>query len=112
MLREFLIKLQSFLVDGDEVSAYRSMVPSRVSIRYKKDNDTYIAFVNVVDGEKIKGLLITEGKTIEELQKNLNQLIYMNAKIPEKIRPYYGNMFTFPIVDGLQKAGELTLVKV
>lgn len=111
MLRDLVTRIQSYFVDGEEVSAYRSMIPSRVSIQYKKDNDAYIAYVDSVDDKDVKGLLITEGKTVKELQQNLNELIYINAKIPEKIRPYYGNMFHFPFEDSLKTSGELTLVK-
>lgn len=64
-----------------------------------------------VDDDKVKGLLITEGKSEQELNRNLNQLIYMNAKVPEKVRPYYGNMFNFSIDENAAKSGELVLAR-
>ena len=111
MLRDYMIKIQSKFADPDEVSAYMSKIPNTAHIKYKKENDTYIAYVDSVDNEKIKGLLITESTSVEELVDNLNGLIYMNAEIPEKLRPYYGNRFSFPIEGKLRKSGELNLVK-
>lgn len=111
MFRELFIKAQSAFVTPDEVAAFRSMIPREVSIQYKIDKDDYIAYLEAVDDKKIKGLLITEGKTEEELNNNLNQLIYMNVNIPEKVRPYYGNSFEFKINDHVAKSGELVLAR-
>lgn len=87
------------------------MIPLQVSIQYKINDGNYIAFLEAVDDKKIRGLLITEGKSEEELNRNLNQLIYMNAKVPEKVRPYYGNMFNFRINENAAKSGELVLAR-
>jgi hypothetical protein len=111
MLRDAIINFQSIFVSPSEVEAYRHMVPRQVSIQYKIDDGSYIAFLEAVDDDKVKGLLITEGKSEQELNRNLNQLIYMNAKVPEKVRPYYGNMFDFSISENAAKSGELVLAR-
>jgi len=111
MLHDSIVKLQSYFVGADEVAAYRSMVPRTVSVKWRRDDDVYIAFLERVDEKSIEGLLITEGKTADELNYNLNQLIYINSKIPERIRPYYGNMFRLDIGAKTAKTGKLVLAR-
>lgn len=112
MLRDFIINLQSLFVSAEEIAAFRSKVPRQVSIQYKIEDGSYIAFLERVDNDRIKGLLITEGKSEAELNTNLNQLIYMHAKIPERIRPHYGNKFEFKIDKNAARSGELVLARV
>lgn len=111
MLREIVVNLQSIFVSPSEVEAFRHMVPTIVTIKYKIEHGTYIAFIEYLDDIKVQGLLITEGSNEEEVNRNLNQLIYMNSKVPEKVRPYYGNMFNFKINKNVAKSGELVFAR-
>ena len=112
MLRDFVLKIQSrFFVDSDEVAAYRTVIPQYVNFSYKKDNKYYIGYIEDIAGSKIEGLLITQATTPDGLITNLNQLVYSHIKMPEKIRPYYGNMFQPRNGLNFNKAGEIKLVK-
>lgn len=112
MLRDTLIRLRSRLVSPDVVAAYEHALPHTISISYKKDANYFIGYVNEVDGEEIPGLLMTQGKTAEELVTNINQLAYMHTKVPEHIRPYYGNVFHFSELALKSKSGSLVLQRV
>jgi hypothetical protein len=111
MFRNALIKIQARFVDPEEVAAYETTIPNRIHISFKKDDEYFIGFIDEVNEEPIKGLLITQGKTQEELITNLNQLVYTHIKMPEKIRPYYGNRYQPEVGSALSNAGELTLSK-
>lgn len=81
------------LADPDEVAAYNTVLPRRIHVRLSKEGATLIATVDEVEGATIKGLLITEAQSIDELIENVNDLIYSYVDMPPKIRPYYGNRF-------------------
>lgn len=111
MVRKYIAKLQSYFVDEETLNAYRTTLPFKVGVSYKKEADNYVAFINQIDGNTVKGLLITQATTLEELSDNINQLIYAHSNVPPKVRIRYGNIFTLPINDVRQKSGKLTLLK-
>lgn len=111
MLHDILVKMKSTFVSPEEVAAFETTLPNKLHISYKKDRDMYIGFIDEIDGQKIKGKLITQAKTYSELINNINQLAYTYINMPEKIRPYYGNRFYPPANTPQSAKGSLTLQK-
>jgi len=111
MIKDIIKKFQSFFVDPEEVAAYQTVLPTKIHISFKKDSGYYICFIDGFGEDKVKGLLITEAKTYDGLITNLNQLVYSHIKMPEKIRPYYGNRFQPSAESRQRETGELTLVR-
>jgi len=109
MIKDIITKIRSTFADPEEVAAYRYTIPSRINISFKKDKEFIIAYINDVDGDTIDGLLITQGKDTQELITNINQLVYNYIKMPEYVRPFYGNMFNPPIGSKLKTSGKLVL---
>ena len=111
MVMDVLEKIKSriFGADPDSVAAYHTVLPKNVHVALKKDGEHLIAVVDKVGGKKIKGLLITEAKDLDSLVSSVNDLIYTYVKMPDNIRPYYGEVFQ---PEGYRRnAKELTLVK-
>lgn len=98
-----------FGADPDAVAAYHTVLPKNIHVSIKKDGECLLARINEVDKTKIKGLLITEAKDIDSLVGNVNDLVFTYVKMPNNIRPYYGNVFK---PEGYKKnSKDLVLVK-
>lgn len=91
MFKKIIFRL--FGADPDAVAAYRSTLPKNIQVSVKQDNDCLIATVHQVDKKEVKGLLITEAKDMPSLINMVNDLVYTYARVPENVRPYYGNVF-------------------
>jgi len=110
MIHNLLTQLQSRFVSDADVAAYETTIPTKIHIKYKRENDTFIGFIDEIDGEKIQGLLTTQAPTYDEFVYNVNQLTYSYVNMPEKIRIHYGNRFK-PPVNSAKTKGSLTLQK-
>lgn len=99
----------------EEIAAYQHKIPSRISVSHEKEKDgTYVARVLSIDGKKIdNGMIITDGKTVEELVEMVNDAVYTYLDIPERIRPSLPKMLPSEInfADRIAKKGELVFAK-
>lgn len=103
------IRFRLFGADPVSVAAYHTVLPRNIHVSLKRDKGYILARVDEVGEDSIKGLLITEAKDMDQLIKNVNDLIYTYVKMPENIRPYYGDVF---IPENYKKNKEkLVLVK-
>ncbi len=87
------LKYRILPADPVSVAAYRTVLPKNIHVSVKKDKEYFIATVDKVNEEKITGLLITEAKDMDSLIRMVNDLIFTYIKMPDNIRPYYGDIF-------------------
>lgn len=104
-------RIQSIFADPEAIAAYQTVIPKTIHVTVHKDNKCYIATVDKVNTEKIKGLLITEAKSYDELLDQVNDLVYSYINMPSQYRPFYGRVLRPPEDDARKTVGELTLVK-
>ena len=73
----------------EEIAAYQHKLPRSIRVEASYDEQTkfYTATITKVDKDSVKGLLITESRSIGELIERINDLLLTHLDIPERIKP-------------------------
>jgi len=89
-MKSFIIKIKHFFSKPsiEEVAAYQHKLPTSVQVSHSFDKRTgfYTARVTQVDGQKVRGLIVTESKSADKLIGQVNDAILTYLDFPDYMK--------------------------
>lgn len=77
-------------VDIETLAAYQHKQPDRISVSivYDSDHRIYTARVIKLDGKIVKGAIVTEAKSVDDLVEMINDAVFTYLDFPEDVKLY------------------------